>query len=113
MIKEGLSLRKVAQKLKNHGITVSYQTVRRHKRHMDLESKIERLKRKVERWKLRKPTDMEILEEKKKQKDQIRNWIDAEEDPSKESLNAYAKLEKEIITWEKIIEMKKMSKLLR
>ena len=108
-----MSLRKIARKLRNHGINVSYQVVRRHKKHANFESKIERLRRKVERWKLRKPTDMEILEEKKKQKDQIRNWVEAEPNPPREALDAYAKLEKEIITWEKIVEMKKMSKLLR
>ena len=112
LIKKGLSLREISSRLKDHGITVSYQSVRRHKQHTNLSSKIERLRRKVERWKKRKPTDREILKEKKQQRNQLRNWIDAEQDPSKEALDAYAKLEKEIITWEKIVEIKKMSKRL-
>jgi len=44
---------------------------------------------------------LEILEEKKKEKDQIRNWVEAEPNPPREALDAYAKLEKEIITSEK------------
>jgi MinD-like ATPase involved in chromosome partitioning or flagellar assembly len=106
-----LSLRKTAQKLRNHGINVSYQAINRHKKHIDLESKIQRLARKVERWKKRKPTPMEILEELQRQREQLKGWIEV--DPSKEASDAYLKLEEEIIKWEKIIEMKKISKLLR
>jgi len=108
-----LSLRKIAQKLRNHGINVSYQAVRRHKKHANIESKIERLTRKVERWKLRKPTDMETLEELQRQREQLRKWIQAEPNPPREALDAYAKMEEKIMRWKKIIEMKKMSKLLR
>jgi len=108
-----LSLREISKRLKDHGISVSYQSVRRHKRHMDFESKVNRLKRKVERWKLRKPTDMETLKELQRQREQLKRWIETEQDPSKEVLDAYSKLEEKIMRWEKIIEMKKMSKLLR
>lgn len=79
---------------------------------MDLESKVERLRRKLERWKKRKPTDIETLKELQRQREQLKKWIEAEQNPSKEALDAYAKLEKEIITWEKIIEMKRISKRL-
>jgi len=113
LIEEGLSLREISKRLKDHGISVSYQSVRRHKRHMDFESKVNRLKRKVERWKLRKPTDMETLKELQRQREQLKRWIETEQDPSKEVLDAYSKLEEKIMRWEKIIEMKKMSKLLR
>ena len=108
-----MSLREISKRLKDHGISVSYQSVRRHKRHMDFESKVNRLKRKVERWKLRKPTDMETLKELQRQREQLKRWIETEQDPSKEVLDAYSKLEEKIMRWEKIIEMKKMSKLLR
>jgi len=109
-----LSLRKVAQKLRNHGITVSYQSVRRHKRHMDLESKIERLERKVEKWKKCKPTDSETLEELQRQREQLRKWIHAEPNPPREALDAKAKLDGEIKLIEKLITLQKLlKKLLR
>ena len=113
LIEEGLSLRKVAKKLRNHGITVSYQSINRHKKHMDFESKVKRLRLKLERWKKRKPTDMEALEELQRQRNQFKRWIQGESTPSKEALDAYSKLEEKIMRWKKIIEMKKMSKLLR
>jgi hypothetical protein len=113
LIKKSFSLRTISSTLKDHGIIVSYQSVNRHKKHMDLESKIQRLAWKIERWKKRKPTPIETLEELQRQRDEFKRWLSAEQNPSREALDAYSRLEEKIMRWKKIIEMKKMSKLLR
>jgi len=68
---------------------------------MNLESKVKRLRRKLERWKKRKPTPIETLEELQRQKNQFKRWIQGESNPSKEALDAYSKLDEKIMRWKK------------
>lgn len=112
LIGMGLSLREVAETLNEHGLKISYQTVRRHKLHMDLESKIERLKRKVERYKRGKPLEEQVLRYRN-QRAQLKSWIDTEQNPPREALDAYSRLDDEIKLMEKVIRLQDLSKKIR
>lgn len=104
-----LSLREVAETLHKHGLNISYQAVRRHKLHMDLKSRVERLEREVERYERGKPLE-ELLLKKQNQRAQLKNWIKTEENPPREALDAISRLDDEIKLMEKVIKLKKLSK---
>ena len=109
LIGMGLSLREVAETLRKHGLNISYQAVRRHKFHMDLKSRVERLEREVERYERGKPLE-ELLLKKQNQRAQLKNWIKTEENPPREALDAISRLDDEIKLMEKVIKLKKLSK---
>lgn len=110
LIGMGLSLREVAETLRKHGLNISYQAVRRHKLHMDLKSRVERLEREVERGERGKPL-RELFLRKQNKRSQLEKWIKAEDDPPREALDAYSRLDDEIKLMEKVINFKKLSKL--
>ena len=109
----GLSLREVAETLNEHGLKISYQTVRRHKKfHMDLESKIGRLEREVERYKRGGHSLEEQVLRYRKQRGQFKRWIATKQNPPKEALDAYARLNEKIKLMEKVIKLQGLSKKL-
>mgnify|MGYP001025656638 CR=1 FL=1 len=113
LIGMGLSLREVAETLNEHGLNISYQTVRRHKLHMNLKSKIERLKRRVERYKRGGHSLKDSLKRYRNQQVQLESWIQAESNPPQEALDAKAELDKEIKLMEKVIRLQDLSKKIR
>jgi len=111
LIASSLSLRQVAEKIRKHGIDVSYQGVNRHKKHMSHSEKIKRLRMDLERLKKRSPPLQATLDRLKKQRAQMRSWIEAEPSPSREALDVLHNLDKKIdqLTW--TIQMRQSLKL--
>ena len=96
LIESGLPLRQVASSMKTHGLNVSYQAVNRHKKHMSVREKAQRLLEKVQRLRRRHPPLHEKLDRLRKQRTQIRSWIKAEGKSPKEALEALKELDRKI-----------------
>lgn len=101
LIASNLSLRQVARKMREHGIDANYQGVNRHKKHMSSSEKIKRLRLEFERLKKRSPPMQATLDRLKKQRAQMRSWIEAEPSPSREALDVLNDLDQKIdqLTW--------------